>query len=88
LYGFTLFQNYPNPFNPETKIQFWIPKSGNVKLTIYDVSGRQIDELVNRKLNAGTFEVTWNGSNLSSGIYFYKLVAEGFAETKKMIMVK
>jgi hypothetical protein len=85
---FELNQNYPNPFNPETKIKFGLPKEGNVKLTVFDASGRQIEELVNQKLNAGTFEVTWNGSNLSSGIYFYKLVAEGFAETKKMIMVK
>jgi photosystem II stability/assembly factor-like uncharacterized protein len=85
---FELNQNYPNPFNPETKIKFGLPKEGNVKLTVYDASGRKIDEIVNQKLNAGTFEVTWNGSNYSSGIYFYKFVVEGFAETKKMILVK
>ncbi|MEO8514610.1 MAG: T9SS type A sorting domain-containing protein [Ignavibacteria bacterium] len=85
---YELNQNYPNPFNPETKIKFGLPKSGNVKLTVYDVSGRKIEELVNQELNAGTFEVTMNGSNLSSGVYFYKLEAEGFVETKKMILVK
>ena len=61
---FLLEQNYPNPFNPETKIKFGLPKSGSVKLSVYDVSGRKIEELVNQKLNSGTFEVTWNGSNL------------------------
>ena len=85
---FHLNQNYPNPFNPETKIKFGLPKSGSVKLSVYDVSGRKIEELVNQKLNSGTFEVTWNGSNLSSGVYFYKLETEGFVETKKMILVK
>lgn len=50
-------KNYPNPFNPETKIKFGLPKSGNVRLTVYDVSGRKIEELVNQKLNAGIFEV-------------------------------
>ena len=85
---FELNQNYPNPFNPETKIKFGLPKEGNVKLTVYDVSGRKVDELVNQKLNAGTFEVTWNGSNFSSGVYFYKLETDGFVETKKMILVK
>lgn len=85
---YSLSQNYPNPFNPETKIEFGLPQSSFVKLNIYDVSGRKLEELVNQKLNAGTFEVTWNGSNYSSGVYFYKLVTEGFTETKKMILVK
>ncbi len=85
---FYINQNYPNPFNPETKIKFGLPKSGNVKLSVYDASGRVVEELVNQQLNSGTFEVTWNGSNLSSGAYFYKLETEGFVETKKMILVK
>ncbi len=85
---FSLSQNYPNPFNPETKIKFALPKEGFVKLSVYDASGREIESLINQKLNAGTFEVTWNGANLSSGIYFYTLKTEGFSETKKMILVK
>ncbi len=85
---FLLEQNYPNPFNPETKIKFGLPNSGNVKLSVYDASGRVVEELVNQQLNSGTFEVTWNGSNLSSGAYFYKLETDGFVETKKMIMIK
>lgn len=73
---FTLGQNYPNPFNPETKIKFGLPKAGNVRLVIYDAAGRIVEELVNSKLNAGTFEVTWpsiGGSKYSSGVYFYRL---------------
>lgn len=85
---FELSQNYPNPFNPETKIKFGVPKAGHVKLAIYDVSGKKIEELVNQNFNAGTFEVTWNGSNISSGVYFYKIEADGFVETKKMMLVK
>ena len=85
---YELSQNYPNPFNPETKIKFGLPKSGIVKLNIYDVSGRVVSELINQNMNPGTFEVTWNGSSYSSGAYFYKLEADGFTETKKMILVK
>jgi photosystem II stability/assembly factor-like uncharacterized protein len=85
---YTLNQNFPNPFNPETKIQFGLPKSGFVKLAVYDAAGRKVEELVNQQLNAGTFEVTWNGSEYSSGVYFYKLESDGFVDTKKMILVK
>jgi photosystem II stability/assembly factor-like uncharacterized protein len=89
---FSLSQNYPNPFNPETKIKFGLPKGSNVSLIIFDAAGRQIEEPVNSRLNPGTYEVTWpatgSGSNYSSGVYFYKLVTDGFAETKKMILVK
>lgn len=85
---FYINQNYPNPFNPETKIKFGVPRSGGVTLAVYDVSGRLVASLVNQSMNAGTFEVTWNASNYPSGVYFYKLAAEGFTETKKMILVK
>lgn len=85
---FQLSQNYPNPFNPETKIKFGLPKSGNVKLTIFDALGKNITELVNSKLNAGTYEVSWNASNHSSGVYFYKIESNGFSQIKKMILVK
>jgi len=85
---FELNQNFPNPFNPETRIKFGLPNSGNVKISVYDVVGKQVEELVNSNFNAGTYEVTWNASNYSSGVYFYRLETEGFAETKQMILVK
>jgi photosystem II stability/assembly factor-like uncharacterized protein len=85
---YQLGQNYPNPFNPETTVKFGLPKAGTVNLSIFDASGKVVEELVNQQMNAGTFEVTWSASQYSSGIYFYKLESEGFAETKKMILVK
>lgn len=85
---FYLDQNYPNPFNPETKIRFGVPKPGVVKITVFDAAGRKTGELVNQQFNAGTFEVTWNASGYSSGVYFYKIESKGFSETKKMILVK
>ncbi|MBS1513904.1 MAG: choice-of-anchor D domain-containing protein [Bacteroidetes bacterium] len=85
---YSLEQNYPNPFNPQTKIRFAIPKEGFVKLVIFDVSGREVSQLVNEKLSAGTYEAEFSGVNLSSGTYFYKIEAGNFVETKKMILVK
>ena len=85
---FSLSQNYPNPFNPSTKIQFDIPKSSFVKLVIYDIIGREVATLVNEELKAGIYETGWNAVNYSSGVYFYKLVTDGFTETKKMILTK
>ncbi len=75
---FRLEQNYPNPFNPVTKIQFRIPsdvkgETSDVKLIIYDITGREIQTLVKEKLNPGTYEVTFDGSNYASGVYFYQL---------------
>jgi hypothetical protein len=87
----TLFQNYPNPFNPMTKIKFDIPSSAAsslVSLKIYNILGEEIEELVNEELKAGTYEVTWNGANHSSGIYFYKLRAGNFSETRKLVLTK
>ncbi|MCC6866443.1 MAG: T9SS type A sorting domain-containing protein [Ignavibacteria bacterium] len=86
--SFELSQNYPNPFNPETKIKFGLPKESNVMISVYDISGKLVNRLVNQHFNAGTFEVTWNASNYSSGVYFYKLETDGFTETKKMILTK
>lgn len=85
---FSLLQNYPNPFNPSTKIRYDLAKTGIVKLTVYDQLGRQVAELVNGSRNAGAYEVEFNGSNLASGIYFYKLEVPGQTFTKKMILVK
>jgi hypothetical protein len=85
---FSLGQNYPNPFNPVTKISFSIPQSANTKLTVFDISGKQVAELVNNTLNAGTYNVDFDAGNLGSGVYFYKIEAGKFSETRKMILVK
>lgn len=86
--SFDLFQNYPNPFNPVTKIRFDLPKQADAKLVIYDALGREISVVVNELLEAGSYDVNWNASDLTSGIYFYKLETEGFTSIKKMILVK
>jgi len=98
--NFSLSQNYPNPFNPSTKIKFEAPlnKGGNrglsVKLTIYDILGKEIITLVNQHLKAGAYEVTWNAENYPSGVYFYKMVVGdntnngSYSETRKMIILK
>jgi hypothetical protein len=85
---FRLSQNYPNPFNPVTNIEFAVPKSSFVKMTVFDVLGKEIDILVNENLKAGTYKADWNASKYPSGVYFYKLQAENFSETKKMILIK
>ena len=85
---FELKQNYPNPFNPTTKIDFQVPKSCNVNISIYDVLGKLIEILVNEKLSPGKFEVEWNASNFASGVYFYKIISDNFIETRKLILLK
>lgn len=86
--NFVLNQNYPNPFNPVTKISFNIPKYSNVKLRIFDVLGKETAVLVNENLNPGTYNIEWNASGVSSGVYFYELSAGDFREVKKMMLVK
>ncbi|MBE2219740.1 MAG: T9SS type A sorting domain-containing protein [Ignavibacteria bacterium] len=86
--AFRLEQNYPNPFNPETNIKFAVAKTGSVTLKVFDLSGREVALLVNEELTAGTYNFDFNASHLASGIYFYKLVTNGFADTKKMVLVK
>jgi len=85
---FKLNQNYPNPFNPSTTVSFTIPKSSNVKLNIYNQIGQQVGELVNRNLEAGSYNYTWNAANQSSGIYFYELQANEFKSVRKMTLIK
>ena len=93
---FSLYQNYPNPFNPVTKIKFDIPEfplskgglKGVVTLKIYDILGKEIQTLVNEQLQPGSYEVTFDGSNLPSGIYFYKLTSGNFSATKKLVLLK
>jgi photosystem II stability/assembly factor-like uncharacterized protein len=86
--GFRLFQNYPNQFNPTTRIEYSIPNSSFVTLKVYDVLGREVAVLINEEKHAGNYEVEFNGKNLSSGIYFYKLQAGNYSSVKKMILMK
>lgn len=88
LSNFSLSQNYPNPFNPQTKIQFTLPKAGNVSLVVYSVVGEEVAQLVNEFKNSGNFEYTFDSAGLSSGVYFYTLKTADFVSTKKMIMMK
>ena len=85
---FELFPNYPNPFNPTTTISFKTPVTGDVKLTVYNMLGAQVDELINETLPMGYHHVVWNASSVSSGVYFYKLEAGGKVKTHKMILIK
>jgi hypothetical protein len=85
---YQLSQNYPNPFNPTTTLNYQIPELSFVSLKVYDVLGNEIVTLVNEEKPAGSYEINFNAANLSSGIYFYKLQAGSFVETKKMVLMK
>jgi photosystem II stability/assembly factor-like uncharacterized protein len=85
---YSLSQNYPNPFNPTTTFKFALPNSSNVKLIVYDLLGREVAALVNEFKNAGYYNVNWDASNYSSGVYFYKITTSRFTDVKKMILVK
>ena len=98
---YKLYNNFPNPFNPSTKIAFDLPKAWHVKLIIYDIVGREVDQVADADYPAGYTEVTWNGVNkngvtVSSGVYFYRLVVSGgepkntqsWSNVKKMLMLK
>jgi uncharacterized lipoprotein YddW (UPF0748 family) len=85
---FSLQQNYPNPFNPTTNIKFSLEKSGPAKLIVYDIMGREMETLVNENLSSGIHEVTFNASNYSSGVYYYKLQSNNLLQVKKMILIK
>ncbi len=87
--SFELYQNYPNPFNPTTIIRFTIPENkNNVTLKIYDLLGREVATLLNKQIAPGNYQINFDGSNLSSGIYFYQLKAGNFVKSKKMILMK
>jgi len=86
--AFSLSQNFPNPFNPNTTIKFNVSKAGFVKVIVYNSLGREVEQLVNNNLSAGKYEVNWNASNQTSGVYFYKIMADNFSEVKKMMLVK
>ena len=85
---FSLAQNYPNPFNPSTKISYSLPKSEIVSLTIYDDLGKEVKTLVNEMQNPGAYNIVFDASNLPSGVYYYKLTAGDYSETKKMVLMK
>ena len=86
--AFTLAQNYPNPFNPGTKIKYSVPQSSNVVIKVFDVLGNEIETLINEEKPVGTYELNWNAANLLSGVYFYRLQAGDFVQTRKMLLLK
>jgi hypothetical protein len=85
---YALEQNFPNPFNPSTKIKYSLPYSSLVTLKVFDALGNKIETLVNEEKPSGSYEVKFDASKLSSGIYFYKLQSGSFVETKKIILMK
>jgi hypothetical protein len=85
---FHLEQNYPNPFNPTTVISYQLSASSDVNLMVYDVLGREVAVLVNERKTAGSYSVTFNARGLASGVYFYRLRADDFVETKRLILIR
>ena len=85
---YTLYQNYPNPFNPFTKIKYNLPKNGFVRIQVFDIAGRLINTLINDFKFSGSYEIDFNGSNLSSGVYFYKMETIDYSDVKKMLLIK
>jgi hypothetical protein len=85
---FALEQNYPNPFNPSTVMSYQLPVASNVSLKVYDVLGREVATLVNGRQEAGRYSVSFNAASFASGVYFYRLQAGNFVQTKKMMLVK
>ena len=86
--NFLLSQNYPNPFNPRTEISYEVPAAKLVKLTVYNILGKEMAELVNERQSPGKYKVSFDASNLTSGVYFYTLSTDNFTETKRMILLK
>jgi hypothetical protein len=86
--SFSLAQNYPNPFNPTTTIRFHLPSQSFVTLTIFDALGKEVSVLVSKQLFAGTYEQQWNAASLPTGVYFYRLQAGSFVETRKLILLR
>jgi hypothetical protein len=86
--SFKLYNNYPNPFNPVTKIKFDLPINSSVLLKVYDITGKEVANLVDLNLNAGTYEYQWNADKYSSGVYFYKIETGSFTSVKRMVLIK
>ena len=85
---YALYQNYPNPFNPVTKIKFDMPKNGFVRIQVFDIAGRLIHTLINDFKFRGSYEINFDGSNLTSGVYFYKMETVDYSDVKKMLLLK
>jgi hypothetical protein len=85
---FRLEQNYPNPFNPTTTIRYALPRRSHVSLTVYTTLGQQVATLVNESQDAGYHDVRFDGSGLASGVYFCRLKAGGYVETKKLLLAR
>ena len=85
---YALYQNYPNPFNPTTKIRYQLPQESKVIIKLYDILGSEVITLLNEKNEPGVYEFDFNASRFSSGTYIYRMVADGFIETKKMVLLK
>ena len=85
---FALLQNYPNPFNPSTVIRYRLPVAGHVKLTVYDILGREAGVLVDGQKGVGEYEVTWDAGNFPSGVYFYRLTSEKYSDVKKLLLLR
>ena len=86
--SYNLFQNYPNPFNPGTTFKYSIPTQSNVTIKVYDIIGNEIETLINEEKSAGTYELNWSADQITSGIYFYRLQAGSYIETKKMVHLR
>jgi hypothetical protein len=85
---FSLSHNFPNPFNPTTEIEFALPKLAHVRLEIYNIMGQKIVTLIDTQLDAGYHSIMWNAGNAATGLYFYRLQADEFVDTKKMLLMK
>lgn len=85
---YQIYQNYPNPFNPTTTIKYDIPKNTFVKIKVYDITGKLISDLVNSKMEPGSYEVNWNASDYASGVYFYRIETKDFTKVMKMVLIK
>jgi len=85
---YNLKQNYPNPFNPVTNISYEVLKSGNVKISVFDISGKKLTDIVNQFHSTGSYNVTFDGTDFPSGSYFYRMESADFSVVKKMILLK
>jgi hypothetical protein len=85
---FELGQNYPNPFNPSTMISFSVPEAGQVSISVFDISGKEVGSVVSRYMSPGRYQVSWQAGNLASGVYLYKMEAHNFVQVKSMLLLK
>jgi len=85
---YRIYQNYPNPFNPSTNIKFDVPDNSNIRLAVYDITGKEMEVLYNGKLTPGSYEFKWDASKFASGVYFYRMQSQDFIETRRMLLIK